>query len=152
MLQGGKEVEPSRVEGRLQSFEEQATEQAREHAHGQKEPRATGDPLASIGSDATAGYDAVQVGVKKQILAPSVQNGQESDFSSQMSRIGGNCLQGLRGSTEKDVIECGSVRWRSLRVAARAREFPCAEADTPGRSGERHPPLPGAEVPRIWRA
>ena len=106
MLQGGKEVEPSRVEGRLQSFEEQATEQAREHAHGQKEPRATGDPLASIGSDATAGYDAVQVGVKKQILAPSVQNGQESDFSSQMSRIGGNCLQGLRGSTEKDVIEC----------------------------------------------
>ena len=43
--------------------------------------------------------------VVKQILAPGVQHGEESDFSSQMLRIAGNCLQGLRSSVKKNVVE-----------------------------------------------
>jgi len=50
-----------RVEGLLQAFEEQATEQAGERLDGEKEVRPPGDPARPIGRETAAWHDAMHV-------------------------------------------------------------------------------------------
>jgi hypothetical protein len=47
----------------LQLFEEAPSEQARQHANGQEESRPAGDPTFTVGRQATAGDDAMDVRV-----------------------------------------------------------------------------------------
>ena len=47
------------VKGLLQVFEEEAPEQAGEHADGQEEARTAGDPTFAIRADAAAGHDTM---------------------------------------------------------------------------------------------
>lgn len=90
------------VEGLSQLRQEQAPEQPRQHAHRQEEARATGDPALAVRSHPAAGYDAVQVRVVQQVLAPGVQDGDEADLGAQVSAIGGDGAQGLGGGVEQD--------------------------------------------------
>ena len=62
--QGVAELEPAGAEGLLEPFEEEAAEQAGEDANGEEETGAAGDPAVTVGSDAAAGDDAVQVRVQ----------------------------------------------------------------------------------------
>ena len=75
---------------RLQVFEEQAAEQAGQHAHRQEESRTAGDPALTVRADAAARYDAMQMGMEKQVLSPTVQDGEEADLGAQVLRIGGD--------------------------------------------------------------
>jgi len=51
------------VEGGLEVLEEQAPEQAREHADGEEEAGAAGDPMLAIRGDPAARNDAMEVGM-----------------------------------------------------------------------------------------
>ena len=61
--QGAGESKLALSKGSAQLREEESTKQAREHAHGKEEVRSTGDPAGMIGGRATAGHDAVHVGM-----------------------------------------------------------------------------------------
>ena len=58
-----EEGEPAGGMQGFEAFEEEAAEQAREHAHRQKEASLAGDPARSVGRQAAAGDDDVDVGM-----------------------------------------------------------------------------------------
>ena len=51
---------------------------------------AAGNPGGSVGCQATARDDAVEMGMVHQGLAPGVQHGDEADISAEMLRVGGD--------------------------------------------------------------
>ena len=100
-----EESEALRVEGGLQAFEEQATEQPGERLDGQKEARARLDPSGAVDGKSAAGDDAMDVRVVRQRLPPSVQDGQAADPRSEPAVIGGQRGHGLNGGLEQHRID-----------------------------------------------
>src|SRR5215472_15002612 len=80
-LERREELQLAGVEGGLEMLEEQAPEQSREHADGEEEARAAGDPMFPIGRDPAARNDAMEMGMEEQVRSPAVEHGQEADFS-----------------------------------------------------------------------
>ena len=96
------------MQGR-EAVEEEAAEQAREHAHGQEEAGLAGDPARSVRRQAAAGNDDVDVRMVGQRRAPGVQHGGEADARAQMLRVGGDRGQRLGGGPEQEVVDGGLV-------------------------------------------
>ena len=94
---------------RREPFEEQPAEQAREHAHRQEEAGPAGDPARSVGRQAAAGNDDVDMRMMGQRRAPGVQDGGEADARAQMLGIGGDGGQRLGGGPEQEVVDGGLV-------------------------------------------
>jgi len=103
--QRAEELHLARGERLLQSLDEAATEQARQHAHRQEKPRSTGDPSAAIRRQSAAGHDAMQVGVVREVLPPGVEHGKEADLGPQMSGIRGDGRQRLGDRAEQDGVD-----------------------------------------------
>jgi DNA-binding GntR family transcriptional regulator len=80
-FQRRQKLELARVKGGLQMFEEQALEQARQHADGQEKAGAAGDPTLTVWADAAARHHTMHVGVVKQALSPGVKYREEANFS-----------------------------------------------------------------------
>src|SRR5437870_486063 len=89
-LDRAEELELAGVEGLFEILQKQSTKPTREHAHGEKETRSTGNPTRAIGSQSTAGNDTMEVGMVKQVLSPGVKNGKETDLRSKVFGVGGN--------------------------------------------------------------
>lgn len=66
-----EEAQPARIMGHLQFLQKAAAKQARQHAHGQEEPRPARDPACAVGRDAPARHDAMQVGMVGESLRAS---------------------------------------------------------------------------------
>ena len=64
-----------------------------------------GDPTGPVGGKAAAGHDAMQVGMKMQILTPGMQHGEEADGGAQMSGIGGDGERSLGGGLKQDGVD-----------------------------------------------
>jgi hypothetical protein len=62
-----------------EAFAEEAAEQAREHAHGQKEAWLAGDPARPVRRQAAARDNDVDVRMMGQRRAPGVEDGGEAD-------------------------------------------------------------------------
>ena len=92
-----------------EAFEEEAAEQAREHAHGQEEAGLAGDPARAVRRQAAAGNDDVDMRMMGQRRAPGVQNGGEADARAEMLRVGGDGGQRLGGGPEQEVVDGGLV-------------------------------------------
>ena len=103
------------VKGRLQLRQKQPPKESREHAHRQEETRAAGHPALAIGTQATAWDYAVQMRMVQQILAPGMQNGDETDLGAQVLGIGRNRAQGLSRGVKQEVIDYGLVLVRDRR-------------------------------------
>jgi hypothetical protein len=71
-----------------QFFEETATEQSREHAHGQEETRPAPNPALAIEREPAAGHDAVYMRMMGQRRAPSVQDQGHADLRPEMLGVG----------------------------------------------------------------
>ena len=56
-------------------------------------------------SKSTSRHHAVHMGVVFEVLAPGVQDRQESDLGPEMLRIGGDLLQGLGGGAEQKAVD-----------------------------------------------
>src|SRR5437660_9902908 len=104
-LQRSEEPQLARVKGLLQILQEQSAEQAGEHPHGQEEVRTAGNPPGAIEGDSAARNDTVKVGMKKQVLSPTMEYGKEADFSSQMFGIGSDSGQGLGHGSKQNVVD-----------------------------------------------
>ena len=85
-----EEAQLAGVEGVLQCLQEQAAEQAGEHAHRQEEAGAAGDPAGAVGRGAAARHDAMDMRMVLQGLAPGVQDGDDADLGAEMLGIGGD--------------------------------------------------------------
>ena len=109
----GREIaEEGEAAGRMQGrepVEEEAAEQARQHAHRQEEVSLAGDPARPVRRRASAGHDDVDVGMVGQRRAPGVEHGGEADARAQMLRIGGDGSQRLGGGPEQQVVDGGLV-------------------------------------------
>jgi hypothetical protein len=91
------------------AFEEEAAEQARQHAHGQEEAWPAGDPARSVRRQAAAGNDDVDVGMMGHRRAPSMEHGGEADARAEMFGIGGDGDEGLGGRSEQKIVDGGLV-------------------------------------------
>src|SRR5262245_43891072 len=80
----GEELKLSCCMQSLDSFEEQASEQAREHPHCKKEAALAGHPTLSVRRQATTWYDAMQMGMMLEVLAPGVQDGADADVGAEV--------------------------------------------------------------------
>lgn len=92
------------VVGRAQLFEKQPPEQPRQNPHGQKEVRPKGDPSGLVGRQSAAWYDAVDMRVILQVLAPGVQYRNEANLCAEMPGIGGKPAQRLGDGAKQDSI------------------------------------------------
>ena len=61
------------IEGLLQGFQEQAPEQAGQNPDRQEEVRPTGDPSLTVGREAAAGHDTMQVRMKHASSVPNCE-------------------------------------------------------------------------------
>ena len=95
--------------GLLETLEEQAAEQAREHPHRQEEARPASDPAAAIEGDAAGRHDAVDMRVVVEGLAPAVQHGDDADPRPEVLGIGGDRGQGLGRGLEQEAVDPGLV-------------------------------------------
>ena len=85
-----EELQLAGVESLIEIFQKLPPEQQRQHAHREEKPGAAGDPAVAIGRQSAAGDNAMEVGMMQQILSPSVEYGEETNFRTQMFGIGGN--------------------------------------------------------------
>jgi len=104
-LHGVEELQHLALERRAQKLEEQATEQPRQHAHRQEEPRRTSHPALAVERDSTSRHNTVQMRMVQQVLAPGVQDGDEADLGPQVLGIGSDRAQGLRRCLEQHVVQ-----------------------------------------------
>jgi len=65
-----EEVQLVGGEGGVERLEQQPPEEAREHAHGEEEPRSARDPPRTVEREAAAREDTVQMGMVHQRLPP----------------------------------------------------------------------------------
>src|SRR6266404_662435 len=114
----------------VERFEQQAPEQARQDAYGKKEARPASDPACLVRTQAAAGNHAVQVRMMPQVLAPGVQNREETNLGAQMPGIARKRVRFLVScpvlSKNAGQLESGprnAISWtwpRSSRAAGRA--------------------------------
>jgi hypothetical protein len=105
----GKELQFAGIECCRQTAEEQAPEQAREHANGKKGSGLAGDPTLAIWRDAATRNDAVNVRVVMEVFAPCVQDSGDADVGTEVLAIGGNGGEGLGRSPKQQSVNLGLV-------------------------------------------
>ena len=67
----------------LESFQYEASKESGEDFDGQKKSAAGGDPTLVVGRETTAGNDAVEVRMEVQVLAPTMEDAEETEFQPQ---------------------------------------------------------------------
>ena len=100
-----KEAEFAGVEGLLQIGQEQSAEPAGQHPYGQEEIGAARNPAGTVGRDPATRNDTMQVGMKEQVLSPTVQYREEADLGAQMLGIGSDGGQGLGRGSEQNAVD-----------------------------------------------
>src|SRR5882724_5822221 len=99
------EMELAFLEGPLKTGNELAAEDATKHLDGEKKSRARFYPPRVIERQAAGGNDAMDMGMKPELLAPSVQHGEEADFRAEVLRIASDFEKNFRTGAEQQIIE-----------------------------------------------
>src|SRR5439155_18560050 len=89
-LQRVEELQLAGLESLVKIFQKEPSEQTRQHAHREEKTGAAGDPATAIGRDSAAWDNAVEMRMMQQVLTPTVEYSEETDFRAQMFGIGGN--------------------------------------------------------------
>ena len=89
----------------MEVHQKQAAEQSGQDSHGQEESWSTGDPSQAVGGESSAGNYAMDMRMVEQILPPGVEDGEKSDFRTQVLGIGGDDAHRLGCGTEKDAVD-----------------------------------------------
>ena len=90
MLDRSGQAQTFLSKGILQSLNELAAEDDLEHLPGQEESVRPFYPSRAVGREPTGRNDAMNVGMKQQVLPPRMQNAEESDLRAKMLRIRGD--------------------------------------------------------------
>ena len=105
----------------MQIAEEETTEEAGEHANGEKEAASASDPSGAVWPEAAAGGDAVEMRMKDELLSRRVEHGDEPDLDAQMLRIARDRAEGLGRGAKQDRTCHGLVLERDRRESVPAR-------------------------------
>ena len=65
--------------------------------------------MAAIRRETTAGDNTVQVGMMKQVRAPSMEYSEKANLGAQVLGVSGDGEQGLRRGPEQDAIELSLI-------------------------------------------
>lgn len=84
----------------FETVHELAAKDATENAYRQEEIIARANPAHAVGRKASGRDYTMDVRMKKQVLAPSVEHGKKADLGAKMFGVGGNLEQGLCGGAE----------------------------------------------------
>src|SRR6266853_1387229 len=117
-----KEPEIAGLERRAQFVEERPSEEPREDANRQEEAGSAADPARAIRRWAAARYDAMDVWMMVQVLAPGMEHGDDADFGAEMPGIAGNLAQRLGRGSEQDGVDRLLVLERDLGHRRRQRK------------------------------
>ena len=93
----------------FETLQEQAPEQAGEHANRQEEAGPAGDPTLAIRRYAAARNDAVDMGMVIEVLAPGVQDGGDADVGAEVLGVGRDGRERLGRGREQQSIDLGLV-------------------------------------------
>jgi len=88
------EPESPLVERLEEQSEELAPEQAAQNPDGKEEVGRRGDPPGSIGRQPTGRHHTVDVRMVMEVLAPGMENRQEPDGGSEVTRVSRHLQQG----------------------------------------------------------
>jgi hypothetical protein len=91
--QGGElpvERKLSPGDGAAKQSQELPPKHAAEHAHRQEESWPACDPTRAIGSEPTPRHDAMHMRMVLKVLDPCVEDGQETDLSTEVLGVGGD--------------------------------------------------------------
>ncbi len=78
------------LKGGLEASDELATKAAPQHRAGKKEARAGWNPAGVVEREPAGRDDTVNVGMKLQLLIPSMQHAEEADLGCETSGIAGD--------------------------------------------------------------
>lgn len=95
------------LEGPVEAVEKLASEDPREDTHRHQESRPASDPPVPRGGEATAGHDAVDVGVKGEGLRPGVQDGDRTGQGPQPPPA--YVMERLEGGREEKRVAAASL-------------------------------------------
>ena len=99
------EGKPSLIEGTAKQSQKLTPEHAAEHAHRQEESGPAGDPARAIESQPASRHDAMHMRMVLEVLAPGVEDRQDSDLGPEMLGIGGDLLQRFGGGSEQKAVD-----------------------------------------------
>jgi hypothetical protein len=106
----------------METGQELATEQPAQHADRQEEAGAACPPRASVLAQTTGRYDAVDVGMMDERLAPGMEDGKEPEPGTEMLRVLGDLLERTSRGAEQEIVDDGRVLKRERRQQLRDRE------------------------------
>src|SRR5215469_8788404 len=112
------EVELTIVKSVLESADELAAKDFAQHFLGKEVVFSCVDPTAVIGREAAGGHDTMNVRVNIELLAPSVQDTEETDLRTEVFRVTSDFEKGFCTGTEQEIVEnllfCSTsgARWR----------------------------------------
>jgi hypothetical protein len=99
------EVELAIVKGLLESFDELSAKDFPQHRFGKKVVLSGANPAGVIEGKTASGNDAMDMGVKTELLTPGVQHTEEADLCTQAERIASHFEKCLRTGTEQEIVE-----------------------------------------------
>lgn len=135
---GGGPLEPERaaVVKAIEAGEELPAEEGAEHANGKEKVGASGDPLGAFGREATAGHNAVDVGMEPKVARPRVQDARDPEFGAEPPAIAPELEERLCRCGEEDVEDRLAVDEREAVELGRDRED---DVECMGRENALHP-------------
>ena len=90
MIQCSVKLQFLLLESLLQIGDDLPSKHARKHLDNQEELRAARDPAVTVVRETTAGNDAMQVGMKHEVLPPAMEDSKKTDAGAEVFRIGSN--------------------------------------------------------------
>jgi hypothetical protein len=100
-----RKAELAVLESGLETGDELATKNPAQYRDGEKETRARWNPAGVIERQTTGGHDAMDMGVKLELLVPGVQHAEETDLSAEMSGSASDFEKGFCTGPEQQTIE-----------------------------------------------
>jgi len=85
----------------FESGDELAAKDPTEYAHREEEGIAGMDPVGVVGGKTSGRNQTMEMRMEQQVLTPTVQHGQETDLSAQMSGVSGDLEQSLGSGVEQ---------------------------------------------------
>jgi hypothetical protein len=95
------EAELALLKSGLETGLELAAKYPAQHREGEKEARAGWDPVGVIERQPTGGDDAVDMGMKLQLLIPGMQHAEEADLRPEMLGIASDFKQSFGTGTKQ---------------------------------------------------
>src|SRR5438552_8910309 len=109
MLNESGKVQSLFRKGLLQSVDKLSPEYLLKHFQGQKDCGRATYPVCAAGRQASRWNDTMDVRMKQEILAPGMQDREESDLGAKMFGIGGHLHKRLRNGAEQQVVEFDGI-------------------------------------------